>query len=54
MLKWLSIIPLLWAVVGTSAAVMLDIIEDLGLGVAGVILATSLGLRLMNERRNET
>ena len=54
MLKWLSIIPVLWAVVGTSAAVLLGITEDLGLGVAGVILATSLGVRLMNEGRNET
>ena len=53
-LKWLSIIPVLWAVVGTSAAVLLGITEDLGLGVAGAILATSLGVRLMNEGRNET
>ena len=53
-LKWLSIIPVLWAVVGTSAAVLLGITEDLGLGVAGIVLATSLGVRMMNKGGNET
>jgi hypothetical protein len=36
---WLALIPLAWAVVGTSAAVYLGIGEDVGLGLAGLALA---------------
>lgn len=38
----LAMIPVLWAVIGTSAAVLLGIPEDLGLGVAGFMLSVSL------------
>lgn len=37
----LATIPLLWALVGTSAAVLLSIPEDFGLGVAGTMFAVS-------------
>jgi Family of unknown function (DUF6064) len=36
--KWLSIIPLLWSLVGFAAALQLGIREDLGLAVAGLWL----------------
>lgn len=36
--KWLSIIPLLWSVVGLAAALQLGIPEDFGLPVAGLLL----------------
>lgn len=39
---WLSIIPLLWSLVGLAAALQLCILEDLGLPVAGLVLATIL------------
>lgn len=35
---WLSAIPLIWAAVGTSAAVMLGVPEDLGLAAAALCL----------------
>jgi uncharacterized protein DUF6064 len=38
----LSAIPLLWAAIGSSAAVMLGVPEDYGLAVAGIILAAVL------------
>lgn len=44
--KWLSIIPLIWAVIGTSAALLLGIREDLGLAAAAVALLTVLFLDL--------
>jgi hypothetical protein len=42
---WLLIVPLLWAVVGTSAAFSLGIREDLGLLVAGVVAGAWLWFR---------
>ncbi len=36
--KWLSIIPLLWSLVGLAAALQLGIPEDFGLPVAGLLL----------------
>lgn len=38
LVKWLSVIPLIWAVIGTSAAVLVGIREDLGLAVAALAL----------------
>lgn len=35
---WLSIIPLLWSLIGLAAALQLGIPEDLGLPVAGAVL----------------
>jgi Family of unknown function (DUF6064) len=40
--KWLAVIPLIWAVIGTSAAVLLGIREDLGLAAAGIALVIFL------------
>jgi len=42
--RWLAAIPLAWAAIGTSAAVLLGIPEDFGLGVAGAMLAVSLAV----------
>jgi hypothetical protein len=39
---WLSIIPVLWSLVGLAAAVQLGIPEDLGLPVAGAVLIAVL------------
>ncbi len=39
---WLSIIPLLWSLIGLAAALQLGIPEDFGLPVAGIGLATAL------------
>lgn len=39
---WLSIIPLLWSLVGLAAALQLGIPEDLGLPVAGFGLVSAL------------
>ena len=47
---WLSIIPILWALVGLAAAVQLGIAEDLGLPVVGVILATFLAVQATLDR----
>ena len=33
----LAVIPIVWAAIGTSAAVTLGVVEDLGLGVAGLV-----------------
>jgi hypothetical protein len=34
---WISVIPLLWALVGTTAAVSLGVPQDYGLAVAGIV-----------------
>ncbi len=39
---WLSIIPVLWSLIGLSAALQLGIPEDLGMPVAGAILVACL------------
>lgn len=36
---WLSIIPILWSLIGLAAAIQLGIPEDLAMPVAGVVLA---------------
>ena len=35
---WLSIIPVLWSIIGLAATVQLGILEDLGLPLAGAVL----------------
>jgi Family of unknown function (DUF6064) len=35
-------IPLTWSVIGTSAAFSLGIVEDVGLGIAGLIAIIAL------------
>ena len=47
---WLSIIPLLWSIVGLAAALQLGIPEDLGLPVAGLVLATALACDTLRVR----
>jgi Family of unknown function (DUF6064) len=42
--KWLAVIPLIWAIIGTSAAILLGIREDLGLATAGIALLIFLTL----------
>jgi hypothetical protein len=39
---WLSIIPVLWSLVGLAAALQLGILEDLGMPVAGAVLVALL------------
>ena len=46
--KWLLVIPVLWAVIGTSAALNLGVYEDFGLPLAAVI---SLAAILLTERK---
>lgn len=48
---WLSVIPILWALIGVAAAVQLGIPEDLALPVAGGALVTTLVLRALHARR---
>jgi hypothetical protein len=45
---WLSIIPILWTLVGLAAGVQLEILEDLGLPVAGVVLLIALATDRFN------
>jgi Family of unknown function (DUF6064) len=52
---WLSIIPLLWSLVGLAAALQLGIPEDLALPVAGLCLLLALAadtFRLWSGRRS--
>lgn len=52
---WLSIIPLLWSLVGLAAALQLGIPEDLGLPVAGLCLLLVLAadtFRVWSGRRS--
>ena len=51
---WLSVIPILWSLVGLAAAVQLGIPEDLGLPVAGVLLLTFLGIAFYHDRSDLT
>lgn len=39
---WLLVIPLLWAIIGTTAAVQLDVVEDYGLPVSALITCVVL------------
>jgi uncharacterized membrane protein len=49
---WLSIIPLLWSVIGLAAALQLGIIEDLALPVAGIVLSCTLIVQSVRRRRS--
>lgn len=48
---WLSIIPVLWSLVGLAAALQLGIPEDLGLPIAALMLITYLVLDANNARQ---
>lgn len=48
---WLSIIPVLWSLVGLAAAVQLGNPEDLGLPVAGLLLVLALGFDAVRARQ---
>lgn len=41
---WLAVIPVLWALIGSSAAVLLGVPEDFGLAVAAMVLLVFLGM----------
>lgn len=47
---WLSIIPILWSLVGLAAALQLGISEDLGLPVAGAVLIAVLAATALQRR----
>lgn len=47
---WLSIIPVLWSMVGLGAAMQLGIPEDFGLPIAGLALTLVLALEAINNR----
>ncbi len=47
----LSVVPLLWSLVGMAAAVQLGIAEDLGLPVAGLVLFGALGIAILRHGR---
>ena len=46
---WLSIIPIAWALIGTSAALFLGVPEDLGLAVAVIALLGIFSDQLMRK-----
>ena len=50
-LMWLSVIPILWALVGTSAAVLLGVPEDLGLAAAAATLLVALAAGMVRRPR---
>lgn len=53
--RWLiALVPVLWALVGSTAAFMLDIPQDYGLAVAAVIFIASERMRTRSERRSTT
>ncbi|MFN3844235.1 MAG: DUF6064 family protein [Paracoccaceae bacterium] len=47
---WLSIIPILWSLIGLSAALQLGIPEDLGMPIAGAMLAALLAAAFWQGR----
>ncbi|WP_372921458.1 DUF6064 family protein, partial [Roseovarius sp.] len=47
---WLSIVPVLWSLIGLSAALQLGIPEDLGMPVAGAILVALLAAAVWQGR----
>jgi Family of unknown function (DUF6064) len=51
---WLSIIPILWCLVGLAAALQLGIPEDFGLPVAGFLLVIALAFDAMHGRKIQT
>lgn len=52
-LVWLSIIPILWSLVGLAAALQLSIPEDFGLPAAGLVLAFALATEAFMVRRGQ-
>jgi Family of unknown function (DUF6064) len=48
---WLSIIPVMWSLVGLAAALQLGIPEDLGLPVAGILLVVALVFDAIHARQ---
>lgn len=46
---WISIIPVLWSIIGLAATVQLGILEDLGLPLAGAVLVGVLAKLLYLE-----
>ena len=48
--SWLSIIPMLWSLVGLAAALQLGVPEDLGLPAAGLVLAIFLVVDVCRKR----
>jgi Family of unknown function (DUF6064) len=51
LVAWLSVIPLLWSLVGLAAALQLGMIEDLALPVAGLVLVAVLAAEALRARR---
>jgi Family of unknown function (DUF6064) len=51
LVNWLAIIPVLWSAIGTSAAIWLEVREDLGLTAAALSLLFFLGWDFFRERR---
>ena len=49
---WLSIIPFLWSLIGWAAAIQLGIPEDLGMPVAGAVLAGALVVQVRATRHD--
>ena len=47
---WLSVIPILWSLIGLGAALQLGIPEDLGMPVGGIVLLIILSLDLAQAR----
>lgn len=47
---WLSIIPILWSLVGLAAAAQLGVAEDFGLPVAAFALVVSLTVKALTSR----
>ncbi len=48
---WLSVIPLLWSLIGLAAALQLGMIEDLALPVAGIVLVVILAAEALRARQ---
>ncbi len=48
-LRLLAVIPLIWAAIGTNAALLLGIPEDIGLAIAGAALVAALGIDALNH-----
>jgi Family of unknown function (DUF6064) len=51
---WLSVIPILWSLIGLAAAIQLGIPEDLGLPLAGAVLAGALVIQARATRNEPT
>lgn len=47
---WLSIIPILWSLVGVAAALQFGVPEDLALPVAGAVLLVTVAMDWVRER----